>query len=137
MVPQLVAALVERTDGEGVGVDELGYGGDVAEMTHRFVAELERDGRCCQVPVLEAATAEAVDALLHTDHANVGHGRILVSGDFACDGIHGNKGALLPAHKEKRLVAIALRKIHNDSVFVDDVIDRVLKDVEFAVHTRQ
>lgn len=137
MVPQLVATLVERTYGEGVGVDEFGYGGDVAEMTHRFVAELERDSRCRQVPVLEAATAEAIDALLHTDHANVGHGRILVAGDFARDSIHGNEGTLLPTHKEKRLVTIALRKIHDDSVFVDNVINRVLKNVEFAVHTRQ
>ena len=104
-------------------------------MKNRFVAELERDGRCCQVPVLEAATAEAVDALLHANHTNVGHIGILESGDFSCDGVHGDEGTLLSAHKEKRLIALALRKIHDDSVFVDDIINGVLKDTEFAVHT--
>lgn len=135
MMPQLVAALVECPDGESVGVDEFCHGGDVAEMTHRFVAELERDGRCRQVPVLEPATAEAVDALLHANHTNVGHGGKLESGDFPCDGVHGDEGTLLSAHKEKRLIALALRKVHDDSVLVDDIINGVLKDTEFAVHT--
>ena len=137
MVPQLAAAVVEGSDGEGVGVDEFRHRRNVAEMAHRFVAELERHGGRRQVPVLEAATAEAVDTLLHSNHTDVGHGRILEPGDLSCYGVHRDEGALLSTHKEKRLVSVALRKIHNDSVLIDDVINRVLENIEFAIHTRQ